>query len=346
MAAAGGSPPIPSPRLVVAHRHLDPATSQLSDGAGQPPCSCSGGCRISPTSRRSPDPRPSDTTCGCGAAPTAGSSPAADGSTGSRRHFRPRRRTLAVHAPGHPPDRRRHRHRARPHRRDRAGSCPGRVDVIRDFSTGYHARNGGGDSITTDGDLPTSTCGGSRLPRRPAPARRVDREREASPQEGGVRTDRRADRPRLRDAPPGRDGRRRGARAPGARRGIVLDPHVVFPLPPWLQAVAGAADGSGEQPTLTLSDLGLDAGIFFASWAPSPSFRRSSHPSPTRSNVARVIVMIVSTMSIGNGVRRVVGDGAGDHGRHDPRHGHLDILVLLALSSRDAAAYARRNERR
>jgi LssY C-terminus len=29
-----------------------------------------------------------------------------------------------------------------------------RVDVIEDFSTGYHARNGGGDSITTDGDLP------------------------------------------------------------------------------------------------------------------------------------------------------------------------------------------------
>jgi len=28
------------------------------------------------------------------------------------------------------------------------------VDVIRDFSTGYHSRNGGGDSITTDGDLP------------------------------------------------------------------------------------------------------------------------------------------------------------------------------------------------
>lgn len=28
------------------------------------------------------------------------------------------------------------------------------VDVIRDFSTGYHSRNGGGDSISTDGDLP------------------------------------------------------------------------------------------------------------------------------------------------------------------------------------------------
>jgi hypothetical protein len=28
------------------------------------------------------------------------------------------------------------------------------VDVIRDFSTGYHSRNGGGDLIRTDGDLP------------------------------------------------------------------------------------------------------------------------------------------------------------------------------------------------
>lgn len=28
------------------------------------------------------------------------------------------------------------------------------VSVIRDFSTGYHARNGGGDTIETDGDLP------------------------------------------------------------------------------------------------------------------------------------------------------------------------------------------------
>ena len=29
-----------------------------------------------------------------------------------------------------------------------------RVSVIRDFSSGYHARNGGGDTIQTDGDLP------------------------------------------------------------------------------------------------------------------------------------------------------------------------------------------------
>ncbi|HWM17855.1 MAG TPA: LssY C-terminal domain-containing protein [Microbacterium sp.] len=28
------------------------------------------------------------------------------------------------------------------------------IEVLKDFSTGYHARNGGGDSIRTDGDLP------------------------------------------------------------------------------------------------------------------------------------------------------------------------------------------------
>lgn len=28
------------------------------------------------------------------------------------------------------------------------------IDVIKDFSTGYHSRNGGGDTIVTDGDLP------------------------------------------------------------------------------------------------------------------------------------------------------------------------------------------------
>jgi len=39
-----------------------------------------------------------------------------------------------------------------------------RVDVIRDFATGYHSRNGGGDSITTDGDLPILDVRGVRSP--------------------------------------------------------------------------------------------------------------------------------------------------------------------------------------
>ncbi|MHA7984606.1 LssY C-terminal domain-containing protein [Rathayibacter sp. CAU 1779] len=37
-----------------------------------------------------------------------------------------------------------------------------RPSVIRDFSTGYHARNGGGDSIITDGDLPVVDLRGIR----------------------------------------------------------------------------------------------------------------------------------------------------------------------------------------
>lgn len=36
------------------------------------------------------------------------------------------------------------------------------VRVLRDFSTGYHSRNGGGDSIRTDGDLPIVDVGGVR----------------------------------------------------------------------------------------------------------------------------------------------------------------------------------------
>ena len=35
-----------------------------------------------------------------------------------------------------------------------ATDLPLHIDVIEDFSTGYHSRNGGGDNIETDGDLP------------------------------------------------------------------------------------------------------------------------------------------------------------------------------------------------
>ncbi|WP_347346244.1 LssY C-terminal domain-containing protein [Microbacterium sp.] len=47
------------------------------------------------------------------------------------------------------------------------------LDVIEDFSTGYHARNGGGDSIRTDGDLPivdVRAVGDARADGEPPPA--------------------------------------------------------------------------------------------------------------------------------------------------------------------------------
>lgn len=40
-----------------------------------------------------------------------------------------------------------------------------RVSVIEDFSTGYHSRNGGGDTIITDGDLPIVDLRKVRTPR-------------------------------------------------------------------------------------------------------------------------------------------------------------------------------------
>ncbi|MCC3270449.1 LssY C-terminal domain-containing protein [Arthrobacter gengyunqii] len=40
------------------------------------------------------------------------------------------------------------------------------VNVIKNFSTGYHSRNGGGDSIVTDGDLPVTNL--TALPQTPA----------------------------------------------------------------------------------------------------------------------------------------------------------------------------------
>jgi hypothetical protein len=51
----------------------------------------------------------------------------------------------------------------------RASRVPTRVVVIRDFSTGYHSRNGGGDTIRTDGDLPVVDLRRVRMPGDPEP---------------------------------------------------------------------------------------------------------------------------------------------------------------------------------
>lgn len=132
-----------------------------------------------------------------------------------------------------------------------------------------------------------------------------------------------------------------------ALAGIVWGLAVAFDLPPWLQVVAGAADGSGAEPTLTLSDVGVGAGVFFGILGGIALIQVVFGILLLRgSNLARVIVMLVSTVSV---VTAFVGWWALGQ---EITVGttlvtlSLDILVLLALSSRDAAAYARRNERR
>ncbi|GLI27074.1 hypothetical protein ARHIZOSPH14_13160 [Agromyces rhizosphaerae] len=68
-----------------------------------------------------------------------------------------------------------------------AGADPAvRVTVIRDFATGYHSRNGGGDTIRTDGDLPIVDV--RRLLRNgePLPADEIDRSVPVTELSGGV----------------------------------------------------------------------------------------------------------------------------------------------------------------
>ncbi|MDR6686527.1 hypothetical protein J2Y41_002088 [Arthrobacter sp. 1088] len=55
------------------------------------------------------------------------------------------------------------------------------VRVIKDFSTGYHSRNGGGDSISTDGDLPIIDARGVPVPADQPASRTDSRDRRPAP---------------------------------------------------------------------------------------------------------------------------------------------------------------------
>lgn len=55
------------------------------------------------------------------------------------------------------------------------------VQVIEDFSTGYHTRNGGGDSISTDGDLPIIDASRVQVPADQPPSRTDSRDRRPAP---------------------------------------------------------------------------------------------------------------------------------------------------------------------
>ncbi|MFJ5957299.1 LssY C-terminal domain-containing protein [Paenarthrobacter sp. NPDC092416] len=55
------------------------------------------------------------------------------------------------------------------------------VQVIKDFSTGYHTRNGGGDSISTDGDLPVVDARSVAVPSGQLPRRTDSRDRRPAP---------------------------------------------------------------------------------------------------------------------------------------------------------------------
>lgn len=123
---------------------------------------------------------------------------------------------------------------------------------------------------------------------------------------------------------------------------------VAFELPTWLRAIAGAASGNADESLdLTVSDLGVGTAVFLgvlgAVFVVQVVFGILIL---FGSNLARVLVMLLSVGSISASFVGWWAYGQEITVATTLLTLSLDILVLLALSSRDAAAYARRKEGR
>ena len=132
-----------------------------------------------------------------------------------------------------------------------------------------------------------------------------------------------------------------------AAAGALWAAGVAFSLPPGLREFAGAASGNADEPIdLTVSDLGVGTAVFLGVLGIVCAVQVVFGILILfGSNLARVSVMVLSVGSISGSF---VGWWAYDQ---EITVGttlitlSLDILVLLAHSSRDAAAYARRPRR-
>jgi hypothetical protein len=182
------------------------------------------------------------------------------------------------------------------------------VAVIRNFSTGYHDRNGGGDAIDTDGDLPVvdlRATGGAVVKAASGP------------------TDSRDKRP----APT-----TFGAMVAGLRGLVALTVAVILLIAPEADNVLPSNAQADSAATTALAfilvglvDIALGLAVFFGS------------------NVARLVLMLDSAVAIviafvatlGGGPEPTIGAGL-------PAIA-LSILALLALTSHRARDYATRD---
>ncbi|PRY69209.1 LssY-like putative type I secretion system component LssY [Glaciihabitans tibetensis] len=197
-----------------------------------------------------------------------------------------------------------------------------RVDTIEDFSTGYHARNGGGDSIQTDGDLPVVDL--AHIPVDPANTLPIPTDsRDVRPAQTVV-----------------------AAILVGARAIVALSTvavvllswNSVLPGVEWdPEADVGAATSSGQATlwvvTAAIAAFGLAEAVI--AWRVYLG-----------ANWARVVAMTLSTVSIAaQAAGQAVGQAAGAAALtlDTTITGlSLDVLLLLALSSDRAREYARR----
>lgn len=126
---------------------------------------------------------------------------------------------------------------------------------------------------------------------------------------------------------------------------------VAFSLPPWLQQIAGAASGDAsvsDDPSLAeFADLGIGTAVFLSVLGLVCVVQVVLGIRILfGGNLARVIVMLISVASISASFVGWWEFGLEITVRTTLLTLSLDILVLLALSSRDAAAYARTRPRR
>lgn len=177
------------------------------------------------------------------------------------------------------------------------------VTVIRDFSTGYHARNGGGDTISTDGDLPVVDL--TRLagvpagpPRAPAAGRNV---RPAPTLFGGVLVFLRGIAALV----------LAGSLLAGGTSAAAAEPDTLVPAAAAVLAVFG------------LGELVLAWGVLRGG------------------NVARVVAMLLSAAAITAQAAGVLGGGPPVDFGTNLLGLSLDILLIIALSSERSRAYAR-----
>ncbi|MDT0116189.1 hypothetical protein Q9R20_04215 [Microbacterium sp. PRF11] len=125
---------------------------------------------------------------------------------------------------------------------------------------------------------------------------------------------------------------------------------VAFSLPPWLRQLAGAASGDASEPVdLSVSDLGVGTAVFLGVLGLVFAVQVVLGIRILfGGNLARVMVMLISVVSISASFVGWWQFGQEITVRTTLVTLSLDILVLLALSSRDAASWARtaRSQRR
>ncbi|WP_323503034.1 LssY C-terminal domain-containing protein [Cryobacterium sp. RTS3] len=215
-----------------------------------------------------------------------------------------------------------------------------RVDVIRDFASGYHARNGGGDTIQTDGDLPVIdvsgvAVSGSAAARAGSAAAPVPSTASGEAPNGSAAP-----------AAPGVHRRRPASISVGA---LMLSARVLSGLGvivlaalDWPEFVSAVAIDGKPAGTVDPATAGVALGLLLAGYgvvlALNIGFAAFVY---FGRNWARIVAMSFATVSIITSFVDYAVNGAAITLRTSLVSVTFDILILLALSAKDAREFSR-----